>query len=279
MSYKTILVHLGNETRARSALGYAVELARTYSAHLIGLYVFPAFRLTPPIPLPFGGDIAGQIRASIRQDMEKIKAVFDEFTAAQPFSAEWRSITTERRDPEEIVLEHARAADLIVASQADPDWSLTDVLDFPDSLALHSGRPVVVVPGFGKPPRPPRVALVAWNASRESARAVADAMPLLRDCKSTFVLTVDDGSRAAEGALPDTEFAAALARHGVKVEIEKVKPGEFTIGEELRVRAHERSADLIVMGCYGHSRLREFAFGGVTRHLLRDMTIPILFSH
>lgn len=279
MSYKTILVHLGNESRARATVSYAVELARTNGAHLIGLYVFPAFRLTPPIPLPFGADIAGQIRASLRQDMEKIKAVFDEMTTSQPFSAEWRAITTERRDPEEIVLEHARVADVIVAAQADPDWSLTDVLDFPDALALHSGRPVIVVPGFGRKAVMPKVALVAWNGSRESARAVADAMPLLQGCKATCVLTIDDGSRAMEGALPDTEFAAALARHGVKVEIEKLKPGEFTIGEELRVRAHERSADLIVMGCYGHSRLREFALGGVTRHILRDMTIPILFSH
>lgn len=279
MSYKTILVHLGNEARTRTTMAYAVELARASSAHLIGLYVFPAFRLTPPLPLPFGSDIAGQIRTSIRQDMEKIRSTFDEMTASQPFTAEWRSITTERRDPEEIVLDHARAADLIVAAQADPDWSLTDVLDFPDSLALHAGRPVVVVPGFGRAAHIPKVALVAWNASRESARAVADAMPLLKGSNRVFVLTIDDGSRSMEGALPDTDFAAALARHGVKVEIEKVKPSEFTIGEELRVRAHERSADLIVMGCYGHSRLREFAFGGVTRHILRDMTIPILFSH
>lgn len=279
MAYKTILVHLGNEARARSTMAYAVSLAREHQAHLIGIYVFPAFRLTPPIPLPFGADIAGQIRASIRQDMEKIKAIFEETTRSQPFSAEWRSITTERRDPESIVLEHARAADLIIASQADPDWNLTDVLDFPDSLALHAGRPVIVVPGASKAAGVPQVAVVAWNGSRESARAVADALPLLQAAKNTFILTVDDGSQAMEGALPDTEFAAALARQGVKVDIEKVKPGVFTIGEELRTRAAARQADLIVMGCYGHSRLREFAMGGVTRHILRDATVPILFSH
>lgn len=279
MTYKTILVHLGNEARAKSVTAYAVEMARQSGAHLIGLYVFPAFRLTPPVPLPFGGDIAGQIRASIRQEMEKVKATFDDQTKGQSFPVEWRSITTQRRPPEAVVLDHARSADLVIASQADPDWNLTDVLDFPDDLALHSGRPVIVVPNFGQTARPPRTALVAWNGSRESARAVSDALPLLKACKTTYVVSIDDGSAALEGALPDTELAAALHRHGVAVEIEKIKPGEFTIGEELRVRAAERSVDLMVMGCYGHSRLREFAMGGVTRHLLRDMTIPVLFSH
>jgi nucleotide-binding universal stress UspA family protein len=82
-----------------------------------------------------------------------------------------------------------------------------------------------------------------------------------------------------EGALPDTEIAAALARHGVKVEIMSAPVGRSSVGEDIQVRATDRGADLIVMGCYGHSRLREFALGGVTRHMLKDMTIPILFSH
>lgn len=279
MTYKTILVHLNSESRARSSLGFAIGLAQRFQAHLIGLYVFPAYPLTPPVPLPFGAEIAGQIRGAIRQEAEKVKAVFDDMTGSQPFVSEWRAITTERRPPEKVVIDHCRAADLIIASQADPGWKWSDILDFPDTLALGAGRPVIVVPNFGRYERPSRTIAIAWNGRREAARAVSDALPLLKIAENVAILTVRDGKPLPEGHLPDTEIAAALARHGVKVDLADVIATEYTIGEEIRVRAIDRGADLIVMGCYGHSRMREFALGGVTRHMLREMTIPILFSH
>ena len=235
--------------------------------------------MTPPIPLPFGAEIAGQIRGAINEEARQLKAIFDEMTATQPIVSEWRSITTDRRPPEQVVLEHSHAADLIVASQADPTSKWSDILDFPDSLALGAGRPVVIVPNYGRHERPPRIVTVAWNGSREAARAVADALPLLQQAEAVNVLTVRDGRPLPEGHLPDTEIAAALARHGVKVDLADIVATEYTIGEEIRVRAIDRGADLIVMGCYGHSRMREFALGGVTRHMLREMTMPILFSH
>ena len=279
MPYKTILVHLNSEDRARASLGFAMSLAEHFKSHLIGLYVFPAYPLTPPVPLPFGAEVAGQIRAAIRQEAEKLKAIFDEVTASQPFVCEWRAITTERRPPLEVVLEHARAADLVIANQTDASRKWSDILDFPVSLAIGAGRPVIVVPNFGRHDRLPRVVTVAWNNRKEAARAIADAMPLLEAAEAVNVLTVRDGRPLPEGYLPDTEIAAALARHGVKVDLADVIATEYTIGEEIRVRAIDRGADLIVMGCYGHSRMREIALGGVTRHMLREMTVPILFSH
>lgn len=279
MPYKTILVHLSSEERARSALGFAIGVAQRFQAHVIGLYVFPSYPLTPPVPLPFGMEIAGQVRGAINEEARKVKTVFDEMTANQPFVSEWRSITTDRRSPEHIVLEQSHVVDLVVASQTDPAWKWSDILDFPESLALGAGRPVVIVPNYGRHERLPRVVTVAWNGRREAARAVADALPLLRQAESANVLTVRDGKPLPEGHLPDTEIAAALARHGVKVDLADVIATEYTIGEEIRVRAIDRGSDLIVMGCYGHSRLREFALGGVTRHMMREMTMPILFSH
>jgi nucleotide-binding universal stress UspA family protein len=279
MPYKTILVHLSSESRARASLGFAIGLAQRFEAHVIGLYVFPSYPLAPPIPLPFGAEIAGQIRSAIAEETRQVKAIFDEMTATQPFVSEWRSITTDRRPPEQVVIEHSHAADLVVASQTDPAWKWSDILDFPDSLALGAGRPVVIVPNYGRYDRPPRVVTVAWNGRREAARAVADALPLLQQAESVNVLTVRDGKPLPEGHLPDTEIAAALARHGVKVDLADIIATEYTIGEEIRVRAIDRGADLIVMGCYGHSRMREFALGGVTRHMMREMTMPILFSH
>jgi nucleotide-binding universal stress UspA family protein len=279
MSYKTVLVHLNHAARTPALMGAGIQLARQHDAHIIGLYVFPAYRLTPPVPLPFGADVAAKIRTSMKEDMERVKAAFEQAKANQPLSIEWRSITSERRDPESIVLEHSRAADLVIANQADPDWTFTDILDFPDALAIDSGRPVYVVPNAGRAVVPPKTVCVAWNGKREAARAVADALPLLKSADRVYVLTIAEREAAMEGALPDTEIAAALARHGVKVEIMSAPVGRSSVGEDIQVRATDRGADLIVMGCYGHSRLREFALGGVTRHMLKDMTIPILFSH
>lgn len=279
MSYKTILVHLTDDRRSRSALITANRLAQKFEAHLIGLYVFPNYRLSPPIPLPFGGEIAGQIRAGLKRDAEAVKAVFDEMTAQQPFVAEWRSITTERRPPEQVVLEQSRAADLVIASQSDPDWKWSDILDFPDALAIGVGRPVLVVPSFGSFESLPKTITIAWNGRKEAARAISDALPLLKLAENVNILSVRDGKPLPEGYLPDTDIAAALARHGVKVDIAEVMATEYTVGEEIRVRAIDRGSDLIVMGIYGHSRFREMALGGVSRHMLREMTIPILFSH
>ncbi|MGD9868802.1 MAG: universal stress protein [Hyphomicrobiales bacterium] len=279
MAYKTVLVHLNDERRAGRVINAGIEIARAFDAHLIGLYVMPLARMVSPLPTAFTADVIGRIKTALKEDVEKIKKIFDEMTANQPFVAEWRSITTEQRDTSSIVLEHARAADLTIASQADPSWSMTYLLDVADELTLGSGGPVLVVPNAGAPwQRMPRTITVGWNGRRESARAIHDALPLLKLAEKVYVLTVPE-DEAREGALPDTEIGAALARHGVNVQISKEPASQFTVGEELLVRSTRLQSDMLVMGCYGHSRLREFALGGVTRHILRDATISVLFSH
>lgn len=279
MTYKTILVHLNHEPRARGVMEVAVDVARRFEAHLVGLHVFPALRLTPPIPLPFSGDVAGRIRGAIQREAEALEAIFKEMTGKQPFVSEWRSITSEHRDPAATVLEHAYGADLVVVSQADPNWQLSDILDFPERVALGAGRPVLVVPNFGRHKGVPGNVTIAWKPSRESARAIADALPLLQEADQVHLLSIAESGAAEEAKVVDRDIEAALARHGVNVVASRVIPSEFTIGEEIRVRAIGQQADMLVMGCYGHSRLRELALGGVTRHLLREMTLPILFSH
>jgi len=276
MSYKTVLMHLNHDQRAKQVLAAGDQIASAFEAHLIGLHVFPAYRLRPPIPIPLGREVLGAIATQIREETARIKEQFDQATSPQPFVAEWRTITSERRDPAEIVMEHGRAADLIIASQADPSWDLSSILDFPERLAVESGRPVLVVPTSGLFEQIPKSITVAWNGRREAARAVADAMPLLKRADRVHVLTVADGTR--EGSLPDTELAASLARHGVKVSVNALHASDATAGEEIARRAAEQS-ELLVMGAYGHSRLREFVLGGVTRHMLKSMTIPVMFSH
>jgi nucleotide-binding universal stress UspA family protein len=188
-------------------------------------------------------------------------------------------VTSEHRDPASTVLDHARSADVVISSQADPDWEFTDILDFPERIALGAGRPVIVVPNFGEHRGMPRNVVVAWSRRREAARAVADALPLLKAAEKVHLITVTEGSDDADAAATDEDIRQALIRHSVNVQASRSMATEFTVGEEIRVRAIDLQADMIVMGCYGHSRLREFALGGVTRHMLREMTIPVLFSH
>lgn len=278
MTYKTILVHLNHEPRARRLLEVAIDLARRFEAHLIGLHVFPAFRLTPPVPLPFGGEVAAQIRAAIKKEDEAIKALFEETTGSQPFTKEWRSVTNDPRDPALVVLEHARSADLIVTSQSDSNWQFSDLLDFPDRIVLGAGRPVIVVPHYGHHKGIPGNVTVAWSNRRESARAVADALPLLKLAQNVNLLMVNEGAGTNDAAAT-ADIEHALKRHGVNATVSRPIATEFTVGEEIRVRAIDQHADMLVMGCYGHSRLREFALGGVTRHILREMTIPVFFAH
>jgi len=279
MSYKTILVRLNRVARARDVLGPALALARTFEARLIGMYVFPAYRLVPPLPMPFAKDLAGQIRGALTKEAQAIESLFAEMTQAEAAPAEWRSITTEGRDPALIVLDHSRTADLVIASQADPNWQLSDILDFPDRLAIESGRPMLTIPSVGQFKGLPRIVTVAWSGRREAARAVFDALPLLKRAHLVHVTTVDEGSEPLEGALAGTAIADALACHGIEVQISSGEANEATVGEELRSRAAEHGSDLLVMGCYGRSRFREFALGGATRHILRNMTIPTLLSH
>ncbi len=277
MAYKTILVHLNSEVRARRALQYAVELSAQFEAHLIGLHVLPTF--ASAARLPFGTSTASRMRTALTRLDADIRSVFEQATAGRPFVSEWRSIEAESVDPAGTVIDHAHTADLVIASQADPNWQLSSRLDFPDRLALGSGRPVVVVPNQGRETGLPRNIAVAWNHRREAARAAADALPLLKLADKVSLLSVSDSAAPETSRFTSDEIEKSLIRHGINVNVAHALLTEFTTGEEIRVRSIDLEADLLVMGCYGHSRLREFALGGVTRHLLRDMTIPVLFSH
>jgi nucleotide-binding universal stress UspA family protein len=150
----------------------------------------------------------------------------------------------------------------------------------PEQVALASGRPVLIVPYAGHFDNVGRRVLIAWNATREAARAVSDAMPLLTSAELVTVLTIDprEGPHG-HGELPGADIALHLARHGVKAQIERTVSAGMPVGEVLLSRVADLGADLIVMGAYGHSRAREVLLGGATRSVLRSMTVPVLMSH
>jgi nucleotide-binding universal stress UspA family protein len=148
-----------------------------------------------------------------------------------------------------------------------------------ERLALGSGRPVLVVPYVGRYPEIGRNVVIAWKAGRESARAVFDALPILEQAEQVQILEIEEGGRRRNVLAADTSIAATLARHGIKPAVRTSVAGDISIGDEILSRIADMGADLLVMGAYGHSRMRELVFGGVTRHIAGHMTVPTLFSH
>jgi nucleotide-binding universal stress UspA family protein len=277
MTYKTILLHVNDERRIAGLVEAAAVLATRCQAHLIGLYVMP------PVPTYGVTSVgAGMIKASLgtfREESTRIRSAFEHATKGLPFVTEWRSV--ESRDPgvAETVMDHGRVTDLIIASQRDRDWDFSMLLDEPERLAIESGRPVLVIPHKGSFSNFGRRITVAWNGTREVARATFDALPLLKDAKNVRVLWINPQDDPEAGDVPTAGIAASLARHGVKCDGRMLLADDAKVGDVLRADMEEDGSDLLVMGAYGRSRLREFIFGGATREVLRHMTVPVLMSH
>jgi len=281
MSYKDLLVGLDSDASARERIEIAAALAERFAAHLVGLYPLPM----PEAPRHFGyydpallNPFFEELRARARDAADKTREVFEHIASLHGVSAEWREIP-EGADADPAV--HARYADLAIFGQLEPDSGEPDMIrPRPEQVTLASGRPILVVPYAGNFPNLGRRVVIGWNASREAARAVNDAMPLLTAAEIVSILTIDprEGPRA-HGELPGADISLHLARHGVKAEIERTVSADLPVGEVLLSRAADLGADLLVMGAYGHSRARELLLGGATRSLLRSMTLPVLMSH
>jgi nucleotide-binding universal stress UspA family protein len=280
MSYKTILVHLDRGARRGERLELAFRLAEKFDANLIGLFALSAARI-PSAALAEAGPIV--VEAEKRQRSEAARQAEQEFRTALArhggVRGEWRA---SEQDALGAVRLHARYADLVVIGQALPRGDDSDGLlpGFADELVLAVGRPVLLVPYAGRFPGVWDRVLVAWNAGREAARAVTDALPLLTRAVEVLVVAFDpDRGGADHGEEPGADIGLYLARHGVKVTVARQVGTGVNVGEQILSRAADISADLIVMGAYGHSRTRELILGGATRTLLESMTVPVLMSH
>jgi nucleotide-binding universal stress UspA family protein len=281
MSYKDLLVVLDPEPAARQRIDAAALLAERFAAHLVGLYPLPVPQrprelgyFDPALLDPYIQDQ----RERARDTADRVRLEFEHAAGSRGLSAEWRLIP---EGPEADPALHARYADLAIFGQLDPGRADVEMLrPRPEQVALASGRPVLVIPYAGRFETIGRRVVVAWNATREAARAVHDALPLLSAADSVVVLTIDAREgRRGHGELPGADISLHLARHGVKAQIEHTVSGDLPVGEVLLSRAADLAADLLVMGAYGHSRMRELLLGGATRSLLRSMTLPVLMSH
>ena len=280
MSYKTILVHCNDERRMPRLLAPALNLAESFQAHLLALSVVPPIAVVsvgpsgPPVVLD-------EQCKRYRERNPIMRLTFEAAIEGRALVGEWREDEADAYGVAARVLEYARACDLVVASQRDTNWSWAEFLDVPDRLAMESGRPVLILPHSGAvSERVGERVLVAWNGRREAARAVYDALPILRYAKEVKVVWVNPQlENEAARDIPAADICAALARHNVPCEATQHITPRGSVGNMLLASAKEMNADLLVMGCYGHTRLREFVFAGASRHVLERMSLPVLMSH
>jgi nucleotide-binding universal stress UspA family protein len=277
MAYKTVLVHCNDKDRVAHLAELAAQVAAQFGAHLIGLSVTPPVYVLPA-GMPGTPDtlVIDEHCKAYRKHNPEMRAAFEVAARGHNLAAEWREIDAGNRSVTEAALEHASTVDLIVAGQK----AGLGQLDIADHLALGSGRPVLIVPKEAPVRDVGRRIVVGWNARREAARAAFDALPLLKRADWVKVVWVNPQFESGLAwDVPAADVSTALARHGVKCEAtEPVRPRAH-VGKTLLACAQDHGADLLVMGCYGHSRLREFVFGGASAHVLEHMTLPVLMSH
>jgi nucleotide-binding universal stress UspA family protein len=284
MSYKTILVHLNDEHRLPGLLAAAIGIAKSESAHLVGLSVLPPIIIIPGIEGD-GGTVIDDHREAYRGAMVRMHSAFAAAVQKDPgLSHEWVELDCENENPlgiaGTVAVKAARCADLVIAARDNPSWSLSGHLDLAEPLVLESGRPVLVIPGTSSSQAVPKRIVVAWNGRREAARAAFDALPFLQKAEAVNVVWIDherDNIDAKDRAGMD--LCAALARHGVRCEASTRPSSRGDAGAALLATVDALDADLLVMGCYGHSRLREMILGGASRHVLQHARVPVLMSH
>ena len=280
MAYKDLLVHLDDSKGCAKRVEAAVRLAGQHGAHLTGVY--------PIVEIPLLNYIREQIPRDIQARMDaEAKALAEAALKGFREAAERGGVAYETRTDHaldttlaNVLSMHARYADLVVLGQVNPDEPPYAGHHLPEEVVLASGRPMLVVPYIGAPAMIGRRVMVAWDASREAARAVSDALPILERAESVLVVSVNpESTPLGHGEVPGADIGAHLVRHGVKVEVERVAAGELSVGEALLSHIADRGADLLVMGAYAHSRVRELVLGGATRTILKSMTVPVLMAH
>lgn len=273
-----ILVHVDQSPRALMRLDIAAELARQHGAHLTALQVLDVALPVMAMGDGGGGAVIAELMEQMRQSAlaagVKLKVAFEAALARDGIMGEWRQV---EGTTQEILALHGRYADLLVLGQDDPESDSAGLLE---AMVFDCGQPVLAIPFAGSFKTIGKRVLVGWNASREAARALHDALPLIAKAETaTVFLANPKRGLGGHGEEPGADIARHLARHGMKVEVAKAVADDVPDSALLLNHASDMGADLLVMGAYGHSRLREFILGGMTRSLLREMTVPVLLSH
>ncbi len=280
MLVKTILVCLNAVERADQLIKLACDLAVRQEAHLIGLYVIPGVQYySVPGDMHGAIDINKEQRNYYESHSEPVHNKFEAMVRKASIIGEWRCVQSENVQMANCAIDHCMRSDLVVVGQSPEEGFDGFEREFAERLIMESGRPVLIVPHTGTFSSIATHIIIGWNMSPEAARASADAIPLLQRAEQATIVTVNADANAAGEDLPGADLATMLSRHEVTVKTEAIMSTGRKTGEALLTKASDLGADLIVTGAYGHSRLREYIFGGVTRYLLKHMTVPVLMSH
>ncbi|MDA8604409.1 universal stress protein [Alphaproteobacteria bacterium] len=275
MLTKTIVVHLEHSDLGRARVATAVELAARQRSHLTGLFLSLE---------DFDGDLYGRARGRIlegarheRISEESLQSRLHFEDACKAAGLSSFRFASEIGEDERDLEAHARAADLLIVSDVQ-ERSMEDrfVRGLPETLALSSGLPVLVLPQEYEGAFDPQNVLVAWKSSREAVRAVRDNLTLLRDAKRVTVLSV--GTSEETGRLPADQVIHFLERHGISAELRK-DYGDNQAGKVVIQTAEEIGADAIIMGANGHPSWRNLILGNTTRYLLRHHRMPLILSN
>ena len=274
---KDVVVNLATGASRGFAGEYAVSVAEAFQAHVAAI----AFAYDPVLPPALMGGIPADFIESQRAKAEEAASAavarFEEAARRAGVSAESRVLAASVAGASDLFGRMARRFDLAVVGQAEPDKAAPEEL-IAETALFESGRPVLLVPYIQNAGLKLDKVLVCWDGSRSAARATADAMPFLTRADSIEVVIVA-GERGKGDEIPGADVGQHLARHALKVNVKRIVATETDVASAILSYVADASADLIVMGGYGHSRLREFILGGVTRGILAAMTVPTLMSH
>jgi nucleotide-binding universal stress UspA family protein len=275
---KDLIVHLSCGGQPDASGPYAISIAETFGAHVSAV----AFSYEPVIPPTIMGSIPASLIESQRAENDKAAseahAKFDEAARRAGVSFDSRILTASLPGSADQFGALARRFDLAVVGQAEPGRLAGAQELVAESALFSSGRPIVLVPYIQKIGLKLERVMLCWDASRTAARAIADALPLLARTKAIDVVMVAS-ERPKSDDVPGADIGQHLARHGLKVEVKRIVATDSDVASTILSHAADTSADFIVMGGYGHSRLREFVLGGATRGILSAMTVPVLMSH
>jgi nucleotide-binding universal stress UspA family protein len=280
MSIADILLHLDPSTDNAAETGAALALASAHDAHLAAL----ATVTDPDLPIygfaGLSGSVIKALESHAGEEIGRLRSACEGAAGKAGVNVEFRAAKVYGAEVSEVVATHARHADLAIVRQSSPDTPRAGGRDVIEEIVLSAGRPVLVVPYIGNHETVGRNVVVGWDGSREAARALNDAMPVIRKADKVHVMVVNAASRGgAHGELPGADISTHLARHGLNVELDAEDSRDIDPANLILSRASDMGADLLVMGAFAHSRIQQSLFGGVTRSILRQMTLPVLLSH
>jgi nucleotide-binding universal stress UspA family protein len=270
----TVLDLAGDQPAAK----YALEFGRVHDAHVTGLAVsfepvVPAFAAAP-MPVDYLQAAHDQAIAAAKDAKDQ----FDEFARLAGVKNESRLAEILTGGPLDNVLAHCRPTDLVVIGQSNPDKPepMRELLI--ETILFESGVPVLLVPYIGSKSFEPNNVLIGWDGSSTATRAIHASIPVLEKADKVTVLVIEKKANSEAGQ-PGAEVANYLARHNMNVTIDVVSNPQTGVADTVLNYVTDNNNDLVVMGGYGHSRMREFLFGGATREILEAMTVPVLMAH